>query len=217
MEWWETPDAQYESYLAEGVAKKAIGAYAGYRVAKWLAPKVIKGGIDAYHKGRDFASQTAQRAQDPQSHNRPDDYRYPDQAEPKPNDRQVAKEDAWDGYTIDEFGMPVVIENSVTKRIKKNAASYKAGFDQGQSQGLRTGRIQGVAGTVAAGAAAYGAYKGVKKLKSIWNDRKKAEAGAGAPAEEPKLPPAKPGHVKGSAHGPGGHVDYEADGYTRKF
>jgi hypothetical protein len=212
MEWWNTPDAQYESYLSEGVVKKAAGAFAAYQIGKRAIPKIANWAVDRYHSAKDQAGQLQARANDPQSHTRPDGYRYPAKKKPNPDDGQTVKEgwDDWDGYTVDEFGMPVVTESRISKKDHEKAISDT--FRVART----AGRIEGVGGTVAAGAAAYGAYKGVKKLKSMWDNRKKKAQAAPSP-EAPKLPPAKPAHVKGSAHGPNGYADYEADGYTRKF
>lgn len=108
MEWWETPGSEYDSYLSEGIIKKGVGAFAAYQVGKRALPWMAKKGIDMVHGAADTGNQLYQRAQDPQSHNRPDDYRYPAK-KPNPNDGKVAKE-GWDGLTVDEYGNPVYEE-----------------------------------------------------------------------------------------------------------
>jgi hypothetical protein len=220
MEWWNTPDAQYESYLSEGVVKKAAGAFAAYQIGKRAIPKIANWAVDRYHSAKDQAGQLQARANDPQSHTRPDGYRYPAKKKPNPDDGQTVKEgwDDWDGYTVDEFGMPVQeFDVMRAKDVGTNQSGTLIAYGKNKTAWVSDRKAAKYgAGAAAAGAAAYGAYRGVKKLKSMWNNRNKKAQAAPAP-EAPKLPPAKPAHVKGSAHGPNGHADYEADGYTRKF
>jgi predicted Fe-Mo cluster-binding NifX family protein len=90
MEWWETPGSEYDSYLSEGIIKKGVGAFAAYQVGKRALPWMAKKGIDMVHGAADTGSQLYQRAQDPQSHNRPDDYRYPAK-KANPDDGKVTK------------------------------------------------------------------------------------------------------------------------------
>jgi hypothetical protein len=114
-EWWNTPDSEYENYLSEGVlgnVGKVAGVVAAYKIGKKAIPAAGKWAIDTYHAAKDTGNQLKQRAGDDQSHTRPDGYRYGDQQaagakkDVKESWWENTTEDAYVGYTVDEFGMP---------------------------------------------------------------------------------------------------------------
>jgi hypothetical protein len=109
-EWWDVSDESYAAALNEGVIGKAVAGYVGYKVAKKVVPKLVNGAIDSAHRAKDFGQQTIARAKDEDSHNKEPGYRYP--VDKKKSENTATKE-AFDGFTIDEFGMPVPLEEAV--------------------------------------------------------------------------------------------------------